>query len=71
MRVAPDKELMAMHDDIYMPMLQTAEIVGDRYGITREQCDEYALKSQQLHRGGAGTPAGSTTRSLKSPLRWA
>ena len=56
MRVAPDKELMAMHDDIYMPMLQTAEIVGDRYGITREQCDEYALKSQQ--RTAAAQDAG-------------
>jgi acetyl-CoA C-acetyltransferase len=47
MRVAPDKELMAMHGAIYMPMLQTAEIVGQRYGIGREACDVYALSSQQ------------------------
>ncbi len=47
MRVAPDPELMAMHKDIYMPMLQTAEIVAKRYGISRDRMDEYALQSQQ------------------------
>ena len=31
----------------YMAMIETAEIVADRYGITREAQDEYALKSQQ------------------------
>ncbi|UXX81491.1 acetyl-CoA C-acyltransferase [Roseovarius pelagicus] len=31
----------------YMPMLQTAEIVAHKYGVTREQQDEYALSSQQ------------------------
>jgi acetyl-CoA C-acetyltransferase len=30
-----------------MPMLQTAEVVANRYGISREACDEYALQSQQ------------------------
>src|SRR6476619_7141138 len=30
MRVAPDPELLAMHKDIYMPMLQTAEVVAKR-----------------------------------------
>ena len=47
MRVAPDPELLAMHETIYMPMLQTAEIVAKRYGITRDRMDEYALQSQQ------------------------
>ncbi|QTD55256.1 acetyl-CoA C-acyltransferase [Parasphingorhabdus cellanae] len=56
MRMAPDKALVAMHDDIYMPMLQTAEVVGERYGISREACDEYALKSQQ--RTAAAQEAG-------------
>lgn len=42
-----DEELMAMHPNIHMPMLQTAEIVGQRYGVTREQMDEYGLQSQQ------------------------
>ncbi|XVX21098.1 acetyl-CoA C-acyltransferase [Actinomycetota bacterium] len=31
----------------YMPMLQTAEIVAERYNVTREQQDEFALLSQQ------------------------
>src|SRR3546814_10466867 len=47
MRVAPDPELLAMHSDIYMPMLQTAEVVAKRYNISREVMDEYALQSQQ------------------------
>ncbi|KQM64715.1 MULTISPECIES: acetyl-CoA C-acyltransferase [unclassified Sphingomonas] len=56
MRVAPDPELLAMHGDIYMPMLQTAEIVAQRYGISRERQDAYALQSQQ--RTAAAQAAG-------------
>lgn len=56
MRVEPDPELVAMHKDIYMPMLQTAEIVAQRYGISREQQDEYGLQSQQ--RTAAAQAAG-------------
>jgi acetyl-CoA C-acetyltransferase len=47
MRVGPDPELLSMHNGVYMPMIDTAEVVGNRYSITREQCDEYALRSQQ------------------------
>jgi acetyl-CoA acetyltransferase family protein len=32
---------------LYFPMGLTAEIVAERYGITREAQDEYSLKSQQ------------------------
>ena len=32
---------------IYMTMIETAEIVADRYGVSREAQDEYALQSQQ------------------------
>ena len=56
MRVQPDPELLAMHNDIYMPMLQTAEVVAARYGIGRDRCDEYALQSQQ--RTAAAQAAG-------------
>jgi acetyl-CoA C-acetyltransferase/acetyl-CoA acyltransferase len=56
MRVAADPSLIAMHNAIYMPMLQTAEIVGKRYGIGREACDAYALQSQQ--RTAAAQAAG-------------
>ncbi len=56
MRVQPDPSLLAMHGAIYMPMLQTAETVAQRYGISREAQDEYALQSQQ--RTAAAQAAG-------------
>ncbi|MFD1034971.1 acetyl-CoA C-acyltransferase [Sphingomonas hankookensis] len=56
MRVGADPELLAMHGDIYMPMLQTAEIVAQRYGISRDRQDAYALQSQQ--RTAAAQAAG-------------
>jgi acetyl-CoA C-acetyltransferase len=31
----------------YMPMLETAEVVSERYGISREDQDVYSLQSQQ------------------------
>jgi len=56
MRVAPDPQLIAMHKDVYMPMLQTAEVVAKRYGISRDAMDAYALQSQQ--RTAAAQAAG-------------
>jgi len=56
MRVAPDHALIAMHKDVYMPMLGTAETVAARYGISREAQDEYSLQSQK--RTAAGQEAG-------------
>jgi acetyl-CoA C-acetyltransferase len=47
MRVGSDPELLSMHNGIYMPMIQTAEVVGDRYTVSRERQDAYALRSQQ------------------------
>ena len=32
--------------ELYLPMLDTAEIVGKRYGIARERMDEYGVRSQ-------------------------
>ena len=43
---AADPTLLEMHPAIYMPMIDTAEIVTKRYGISRELQDEYALQSQ-------------------------
>ncbi len=37
----------AVAQDYYMPMIQTAEVVAKRYGISRQAQDEYALQSQQ------------------------
>ncbi|PTW46228.1 acetyl-CoA C-acetyltransferase [Sphingomonas faeni] len=56
MRAAPDPQLIAMHKDVYMPMLQTAEVVAKRYGISRDAMDAYALQSQQ--RTAAAQAAG-------------
>jgi len=56
MRVGRDDALVAMHPDIYMPMLQTAEIVSKRYNISRDAQDEYSLQSQQ--RTAAAQAAG-------------
>jgi len=47
MRLGPDPELLSMHNGVYMPMIDTAEIVGKRFSVGRERCDEYALRSQQ------------------------
>lgn len=56
MRVQPDPSLIAMHKDIYMPMLSTAETVAVRYNVSREAQDEYALQSQM--RTAAAQQAG-------------
>jgi len=53
---AKDPNLLARHEAIYMPMLDTAEVVARRYGISREAQDEYALQSQQ--RTAAAQAAG-------------
>lgn len=47
MRVAPDPAVIAKHPAAYMPMLQTAEVVAERYNVSRDRMDEYSLMSQQ------------------------
>jgi acetyl-CoA C-acetyltransferase len=42
-----DPALLELQPHMYMPMLQTAEVVAERYGIGREAQDEYGLQSQQ------------------------
>lgn len=42
-----DPRLVKIHEHIYMPMLETAEVVANRYDISRERQDEFALQSQQ------------------------
>jgi len=53
---AQDPALVASVPGLYMSMLETAEVVSDRYGISREAQDEYALRSQQ--RTAAAQQAG-------------
>jgi len=47
MFVRPDPWLLKNQPATYMQMIETAEIVGDRYNVSREAQDEYALQSQQ------------------------
>ena len=39
--------VLARSPHMYMPMIETAEVVARRYGISRESQDRYALQSQQ------------------------
>jgi acetyl-CoA C-acetyltransferase len=51
-----DPDLLARVPGLYMTMIETAELVAERYNITRESQDEYALRSQQ--RTAAAQQAG-------------
>ena len=51
-----DPNVLSRAEHAYMPMLQTAEYVVRKYGISREAQDEYALSSQQ--RTAAAQQAG-------------
>ena len=55
-RIQADPGVIALHKDAYIAMIDTAEIVAKRYGISRERQDEYALQSQQ--RTAAAQQAG-------------
>jgi acetyl-CoA C-acetyltransferase len=48
--------------EVYMPMIDTAEVVAKRYYVTRETQDEYALVSQQ--RTAAGQQAGRFDKEI-------
>jgi acetyl-CoA C-acetyltransferase len=42
-----DPELSRMYPAIFMPMIDTADIVAERYKLSREYQDEYSLESQR------------------------
>ena len=67
-----DANVIQQSEHAYMPMLQTAEFVVEKFNISREAQDEYALQSQM--RTAAGQQAGafddeivpiSATRAIK------
>ncbi|NWD50235.1 acetyl-CoA C-acyltransferase [Pseudomonas gingeri] len=45
--MAQDPWLLARHSSIYLSMIETAEVVARRYGISRERQDAFAARSQQ------------------------
>jgi acetyl-CoA C-acetyltransferase len=51
-----DPKAISHAPNLFMPMLDTAEVVANRYNISREAQDEYALQSQQ--RTAAAQAAG-------------
>ena len=53
---AQDPWLVEHRNDVYMTMIETAEIVAERYKISRERQDEFALQSQS--RTAAAQAAG-------------
>ena len=62
---AQDPWLVEQRPDLYMTMIETAEIVAERYQVTREAQDQYALSSQQ--RTAAAQLAGRLDREI-APL---
>jgi acetyl-CoA C-acetyltransferase len=53
---ATERWLMVHKPEIFMSMLDTAEVVAARYGVSRDEQDAYALQSQQ--RTAAAQAAG-------------
>ncbi|MBS0275101.1 MAG: acetyl-CoA C-acyltransferase [Proteobacteria bacterium] len=42
-----EPKIVDMYPDYWMPMIDTADVVAQRYGISREYQDEYSLESQR------------------------
>ncbi|WP_295047088.1 acetyl-CoA C-acyltransferase [uncultured Paracoccus sp.] len=61
-RHAREAWIEAHKPDLYLPMIDTADNVAARYGVSREAQDEYALRSQQ--RIAAAQAAGLFTREI-------
>jgi acetyl-CoA C-acetyltransferase len=59
---AQDPWLVEQRPDLYMTMIETAEIIAERYQVTREAQDEYALVSQQ--RTAAAQAEGRLDREI-------
>lgn len=54
--------VLAAEPDAYMAMIETAEIVAERYGVSREAQDRFAAESQQ--RAAAATEAGRLSAEI-------
>lgn len=61
-----DPDLIAISPHIYMPMIDTAEVVASRYGISREAQDDYGVQSQI--RAAAARDAGLFDEEI-APIR--
>jgi len=78
-KISPNPWLVENNPGAYLSMGLTAERVGQRFGITREQCDEFSLRSHQkalaaIHAGKFAdetvpVPVSFTTPNGKKPKR--
>ena len=57
-----NQSVLAKEPAAYIPMIETAEIVADRYGISREAQDRYGAESQQ--RAAAGLANGAFVEEI-------
>jgi acetyl-CoA C-acetyltransferase len=57
-----EPKLVEMYPDIWMPMIDTADVVAARYNVSREYQDEYSLRSQQ--RMAAAQQAGKFVNEI-------
>ena len=60
--------LLRHQPDLYMPMLQTADLVARKYKVSRERQDEYAFQSQQ--RTAAAQAAGKFDDEIVALPAW-
>jgi acetyl-CoA C-acetyltransferase len=63
---AQDPALLKIKGEVYMPMIDTAEVVAKRYNISREKQDEYSLESQ---RRVAAAQQGGKFREELAPIK--
>jgi acetyl-CoA acyltransferase len=78
-KISPNPWLVEHHPGAYLSMGLTAERVGHRFGITREQSDEFSFRSHQkalaaIHAGkfadeSVPVPVSFTTPNGKKPHR--
>ncbi|MGT2490178.1 thiolase family protein [Cupriavidus basilensis] len=57
---AQSEAVLARQPDAYMAMIETAEVVAQRYGIARAAQDDYALRSRQRTAGRSGRVCSAT-----------
>ena len=57
-----EEHLMATHPALWMAMIETAEIVAERYGVSREAQDRFSLESQK--RTAAAQQAGKFANEI-------
>ena len=63
---AKDPWNISNRPDLYMSMLETAEVVAERYGVTREDQDKYAADS---HRRTANAQSEGRLKAELAPLK--